>query len=55
MEPDLKQALDHAVSGPCFKASELPQPAAEQRQAPRAAGTASILLEMIGAEDDGGD
>ena len=54
MEPELEQALDRAVSGSCFKISELPQPAPEQCQAPAAASAGGSLLEM-GAEDDDGD
>ena len=54
MEPELEQALDRAVSGSCFKSSELPQPAPEQCQAPAAASAGGSLLEM-GAEDDDGD
>ena len=55
MEPDLKRALDRAVSDPCFKASELPQPLPEQRHAPGAAGTGNTLLDMIGTENDNDD
>lgn len=45
---------DFEVSGPCFLASDLPQPTTEQRQAPRAAGEAGRLLERMGAKDDNG-
>ena len=34
MEPQLKDALDKAVAGPCFAASELPQPTPQERRAP---------------------
>ena len=54
MEPELEQVLDRAVSGSCFKISDLPQPAPEQRLAPGATGAGGSLLEM-GAEDDDGD
>ena len=55
IEPELEQALDRVVSGPCFKASELPQPVPEQRQAPVAVRDNGHLLQVMGDEDNGGD
>ena len=55
IEPELEQALDRVVSGPCFKASELPQPVPEQRQAPVAVRDSGHLLQVMSDEDNGGD
>ena len=55
IEPELEQALDLVVSGPCFKASELPQPVPEQREAPVAVRDSGHLLKVMGDEDNGGD
>ena len=55
IEPELEQALDRVVSGPCFKASELPQPVPEQREAPVAVRASGHLLKVMGDEDNGGD
>ena len=52
MEPDLEEALNRVVSGPCFQASELPQPTSDQRQAPGAAEAPGSLLEIM---DPGGN
>ena len=53
MEPELEQALDRAVAGPCFAAPELPQPKPEERKAPGTVGTAGGLLDMmLDYEDD---
>lgn len=59
MEPELSAALDAVVAGPCFHASELPQPTEEERKPPKAAGEEGDLLAMMGVdeedEDDDGD
>ena len=55
IEPELEQALDRVVSGPCFKASELPQAMPEQRQAPVAVRDSGHLLKVMGDEDNVGD
>ena len=52
MEPELEQALDRVVSGPCYQASELPQPTPEERQAPSAPNAPGSLLEIM---DPGGN
>ena len=52
MEPDLESALDRVVAGPCFSASDLPQPSPEQRQAPRLTQAAGSLLEQMGIEEE---
>ena len=47
MEPDLERTLDRVVLGPCFLASDLPQPTPEQRRAPPIVGeTGSLFGEM---------
>ena len=51
MEPELERMLDRVVSGPCFLASDLPQPTPEQRQAPVVAGEAGVLFEKMKSED----
>ena len=55
MEPDLEQLLDRVVSGPCFLASDLPQPTPEQRQAPVLIGETGNLFPELEAEDEGSD
>jgi hypothetical protein len=60
MEPDLAAALEKVVSGPCFAATDLPQPTAAERKAPgatRAAGDLLALMEDedVAADDDDGD
>ena len=60
MEPDLAAVLDKAVSGPCFAASDLPQPTAAERKAPGATNAAGDLLALMedddaAADDDGDD
>ena len=52
MEPDLEQVLDRVVSGPCFLASDLPQPTPEQRLAPAVAGEPGNLFVEIETEDE---
>ncbi|HMA15777.1 MAG TPA: hypothetical protein VKP12_13385, partial [Kiloniellaceae bacterium] len=51
MEPELSATLDKVVAGPCFKASELPTPTAEERLPPKSAGQIGDLLALM--EDDG--
>jgi hypothetical protein len=53
MELDLAAALDKVVSGPCFAASDLPQPTAAERKAPGATSAAGDLLALL--EDDADD
>lgn len=53
MEPDLAAALDKIVAGPCFVASELPQPTAQERKAPGATSTTGDLLALM--EDEGAE
>ena len=53
MEPDLERTLDRVVSGPCFLASDLPQPTPEQREAPGVAGASGGLLARMGIAHDG--
>jgi hypothetical protein len=59
MEPDLVAVLDKVVSGPCFAASDLPQPTAAERKAPGATSAAGDLLALMeedaAADDDDGD
>ena len=52
MEPELKDALDRATAGPCFKASELPQPAPDQCEAPTVVSAAGELLQIVDNDDD---
>jgi hypothetical protein len=55
MEPDLAAVLDRVVAGPCFAASDLPQPTAAERKAPgatRVAGDLLVLMEDEDAADD---
>ncbi len=52
MEPELERILDRVVSGPCFLASELPQPAPEQQKPPAAANRPpGALLEIMDSAD----
>lgn len=51
MEPDLAAALDKIVTGPCFVASDLPQPTAQERKAPGAAATTGDLLALMENDD----
>ena len=57
MEPQLKDALDQVVAGPCFTAADLPHPQPDERKSP-AKGTAAgeLLQEMDvdGAESSDG-
>ena len=53
MEPDLERTLDRVVSGPCFLASDLPQPTPEQREAPSVAGASGELLARMDIADSG--
>lgn len=55
MEPDLAAVLDKAVSGPCFAASDLPQPTAAERKAPGATSAAGDLLALMEDEDAADD
>ena len=55
MEPDLAAVLDRVVSGPCFAASELPQPTAAERKAPGAISAAGDLLALMEDDDAAGD
>lgn len=55
MEPDLAGVLDKAVSGPCFAASDLPQPTADERKAPGSLGVAGGLLEIMGVDEESED
>lgn len=52
MEPELEQALDKVVAGPCFTAAELPAPKPEERLAPGSSSDAGDLLKMMGIEED---
>ena len=52
LEPELEQILDRAVSGPCFKATELPKPMPEKRQAPKVVNTPDHHLRIFDTEDD---
>jgi predicted helicase len=54
MEADLATVLDKAVCGPCFAASDLPQPTAAERRAPGATSTAGDLLALM-EDDDAAD
>ena len=51
MEPDSQQMLDRVVSGPCFLASDLPQPTPEQCRAPTVSGEAGNLFGELEVED----
>ena len=55
VEPELEKVLDTVVAGPCFAATELPQPNPEERKPPKAKSAAGGLLQMMGVEDGGGD
>jgi len=55
VEPDLAAALDKVISGPCFTASDLPQPTAAERKAPGAASAAGDLLALMEEEEDADD
>ena len=55
MEPDLAAVLDKAVSGPCFAATDLPQPTAAERKAPGATSAAGDLLTLMEDEDAAAD
>ena len=55
IEPDLEKVLDKIVASPCFAATELPIPTADERKAPGAVGTAGGLLDIMGIEDDEAD
>ena len=55
MEPDLGAVLDKAVSGPCFAATDLPQPNAAERKAPGATSAAGDLLALMEDEDAADD
>ena len=52
MEPELEEALDKIVAGPCLTAAQLPSPKPEERKAPGTIRTAGGLLEIMGIEDD---
>lgn len=52
MEPELEKALDEVVAGPCFKASELPEPTDAERKAPGKKSAAGDLLQMMGVDED---
>lgn len=52
MEPDLETMLERVVHGPCFTASELPQPKPEERKAPGVVSEIGELLEIMSAEDE---
>ncbi len=55
MEPDLAAVLDKVVSGPCFAASDLPQPTAAERKAPGATSAAGDLLALMEEDDAAAD
>ena len=59
MEPDLEAQLEKVVAGPCFTATELPQPAGSERMAPGASvHSAGGLLGLMGVdleEEEHGD
>lgn len=50
MEPELSKALDKVVSGPCFKADELPQPTEAERKAPKDGDEPGDLLAILEEE-----
>lgn len=52
IEPKLAAALDAVVAGPCFKASELPQPTDEERKPPKAVGDEGDLLALMGVNEE---
>lgn len=51
MEPQLKDALDKVVAGPCFTASELPQPQPQERKPPAKRTADGELLKKMGVAD----
>lgn len=48
MEPDLAAALDAAVAGACFKASELPAPTEAERAAPKGKFVSADQADLFG-------
>lgn len=52
MEPELDNAFDKVVAGPCFAASELPQPKPEERKAPSKDTLDQEQIEMFSSDDD---
>ena len=52
MEPELEEALDKVVAGPCFTAAELPTPKPEERKAPGSASAAGALLVLMGIDEE---
>lgn len=55
MEPALSAILDSVVSGACFCASDLPMPSQEERKAPRIAGAAGELLDLLEEDEAPGE
>jgi hypothetical protein len=55
MEPALSAILDNVISGACFCAGDLPMPSREERKAPRAAGTAGGLLDLLEEDEAPGE
>ena len=55
MEPDLAAVLDKVVSGPCFAATDLPQPTVAERKAPGATSAAGDLLALMEDDDAAAD
>jgi hypothetical protein len=53
MEPDLAGVLDAVVSGPCFRADELPQPTAAERKPPKLAAADNEQLALLAEDDEG--
>ena len=53
MEPDLSAALESVVSGPCFKADELPQPNEDQRKAPKSPDQNKKQLSLLNEDESG--
>lgn len=51
MEPQLKDALDKVVAGPCFTAAELPQPQPHERKPPAKRTADGELLKKMGSTD----
>ena len=55
MEPDLSAALESVVSGPCFKADELPQPNEDQRKAPKSPDQIKKQLSLLDEDESGAE
>ena len=51
MEPELENALDEVIAGPCFTAAELPTPKLSERKPPGSDSEAGDLLALMDTED----